>query len=122
MQETIVSFYCDLCPGNRRRQAETVGRIVGLDGRRVELDLCGEHADALDDALGAVDRLLDSGRPVVPEGRRLSTARPRRRPAADVAAVRAWARANGYEIAARGRIPREVEVAYERARGATAAA
>lgn len=43
--------------------------------------------------------------------------RPTRRDPVQVAAIRQWGRANGYEISDRGRIPREVEDAYNARNG-----
>ncbi|MFE2143708.1 histone-like nucleoid-structuring protein Lsr2 [Streptomyces sp. NPDC059456] len=36
-------------------------------------------------------------------------------PAVDTAAIRTWARDNGYDVPPRGRIPAEVRAAWERA-------
>jgi hypothetical protein len=33
------------------------------------------------------------------------------------AAMREWARANGYDVSSRGRIPTEIQDAYHKARG-----
>jgi DNA polymerase-3 subunit epsilon len=49
--------------------------------------------------------------PVVAEGRTL----PATHVSPSPAAVRAWARANGYEVGERGRVPAEVTEAYRRA-------
>lgn len=73
----------------------------GLGGRHYELDLTKDHAQQLRAELKAYVR---GARPVAPP-----------RPAQEAAQVRAWARQNGYEVAERGRIHRDVIQAYREA-------
>lgn len=100
--QTLVEFVDDLdgSPG-----AETVR--FGLDGREYEIDLKGKHAKALRKAVG---KFATKGRPVrqKPAGRTMQT---RER----AARVRMWARKNGYEVGAKGRIPAEIEAAFNAA-------
>lgn len=88
---------------------ETVS--FGLDGNSYEIDLNSANASALREALA----------PYIGHGRRLGGRRggPTRRGSAGAAAsgapakeVRAWARANGYDLPDRGRIPADVQSAY----------
>jgi len=81
----------------------------GLDGADYEIDLNEDNAKQLREALS----------PFVGSARRLSGAR--RRPSGssgsggNASVVRAWARENGHDVPARGRIPREIREAYDAA-------
>jgi Lsr2 len=89
---------------------ETV--TFGLDGTTYEIDLSKKNAAKLRDALGAY---VGAGRRVA--GRRGGgRGRGRGRSASDSADIRAWARANGYEVSERGRISAEVREAYNAAK------
>lgn len=92
--------------------AETV--VFSVAGRDYEIDLSEVHAQQLREAIG----------PFVKAGRRLSGGRGRggTTPAPAVsrgrgrdqtAGIREWARANGFEVSSRGRIPAAVRNAYE---------
>ncbi|MFR9806153.1 histone-like nucleoid-structuring protein Lsr2 [Pseudonocardia sp. RS010] len=86
---------------------ETV--CFSLDGRHYEIDLAGAKSKALRATLA----------PYVTAGRPQKTARKSPRRAARSAnqernrAIREWARGQGLQIAARGRIPDEVAIRYE---------
>jgi len=108
-QKTIVEFTDDL---DGEPAAETV--TFALDGVAFEIDLSEKNADALrrtfEPWTGAARKVTTrngrNGRPTV------------MRPAdvgVDTKAVRAWARSNGVELAARGRIPAEVVEQYRAA-------
>ncbi|WP_298045116.1 Lsr2 family protein [uncultured Citricoccus sp.] len=73
----------------------------GVDGRHYELDLTKGNAKQLRTELKAFVR---AARPVAPP-----------KPAQEAARIRAWAKENGYEVSARGRIHREVIEAYRQA-------
>jgi hypothetical protein len=85
----------------------------GLDGKQFEIDLSGDNANTLREALG----------PFVAAARSTGGHRVRRRGAAGSSgsvetrgrsqAIRAWARENGYSVSERGRISAEVVSAYE---------
>jgi hypothetical protein len=79
--------------------AETVQ--FGVDGRYFEIDLTKDNAKQLRAELKAFTR---HARPVAPP-----------KPAQEAARIRAWARQNGYEVAPRGRIHRELIEAYRQA-------
>lgn len=87
--------------------AETVWISYGQDDRALEL--CADHRAELDECVGWA---MAIGRP----HRKVAGTRPRsrQRPAEpDNAAIRAWARANGWpDLGDRGRIPGEVRDAY----------
>jgi hypothetical protein len=82
-----------------------------LDGTSYEIDLSSKNAAKLRDALagyvGAARRVTARG------GRR----RGRARPADDGSAreIREWARANGFQVSDRGRVPAEVTEAFRAA-------
>jgi hypothetical protein len=90
---------------------ETV--VFGLDGTNYEIDLNKKNAAKLRDALA----------PWVASGRRTGGSRGGARRGRGRAArssqagdVRAWARANGYEVSERGRISAEIQAAYNASR------
>lgn len=89
---------------------ETV--TFALDGVSYEIDLSTAHAAALRDALapyiGAARRRRRA------TGRRTSR-RSGEAPQSRTSDVREWARAQGYQVSERGRIPREVQEAYDKA-------
>ncbi|QXT29833.1 Lsr2 family protein [Rothia dentocariosa] len=86
----------------------------GLDGAHYEIDLSSANAARLRDAI----------RPFASKGRRVqvgasqrgsrsgrgSSAPVKRNP--ETAAIRKWARENGYEVSDRGRIHQEIQDAY----------
>jgi Lsr2 len=92
--------------------AETVS--FGLDGAAYEIDLSKSNAKKLREALsvyvGSARRVSRSGRPAARSSR--STARAGRE---QTQAIREWARANGYAVSDRGRVPATVLEAYNTA-------
>ncbi|GHH76653.1 histone-like nucleoid-structuring protein Lsr2 [Promicromonospora soli] len=89
---------------------ETVN--FGLDGVSYEIDLNAEHAAQLRDALAS---WVGHARKVKsPVARGTGTTR-RSRSGSDTAAVREWAKANGFTVSDRGRISAEVQEAYAKA-------
>jgi hypothetical protein len=95
--------------------AEGQGRTVSFafDGVTYEIDLTNDNAGKLESALA----------PWVTAGRRVGGT-PRRKPEQkrskeQTQAIRAWAIANGHQLADRGRIPADIEAAFHAAGGAT---
>jgi nucleoid-associated protein Lsr2 len=87
-------------------KGETV--TFSLDGWSYEIDLTARNASGLRKAL----------RPYVEAGRPIKTSRRRpvrTRVAADTRTVKQWARANGYSMRDRGRIPKAVIDAFDAA-------
>ena len=88
---------------------ETVS--FALDGVSYEIDLSSDNAAALREAFAS---WVGHARKV---GGRTKAARrsggTRSGAASDSTAVREWARANGYKVNDRGRIPAEVKAAYD---------
>ncbi|MBV2354611.1 Lsr2 family protein [Streptomyces sp. J2-1] len=94
---------------------ETV--TFALDGKTYEIDLTTANADKLRDLL---DRYVKGGRRT---GGRSSGGRGKTARATsgggnqDTAAIRAWAKENGYDVNDRGRVPATIREAYEKANG-----
>ena len=86
----------------------------GLDGTEYEIDLNGEHAQQLRDALApfaaVARRAGGSGRRPTRSGRRAPGA-------LNTTEVREWAKAQGIEVKDRGRIPAELVVKFRSATG-----
>lgn len=85
--------------------------LFALDGKSYEIDLNDDHNTTLREALApfvGAARKVGGGR--MPSVRRIgSTASTR-----DLAAVRTWARANGWpDLGGRGRVPDEILNAYD---------
>lgn len=86
----------------------------GLDGSSYEIDLNDDHAAELREALATY---VGHGRKVS-SGRRSRTAAGRAGNGAGTHSareIRDWARSNGYDVPARGRIPADVRTAFEAA-------
>jgi hypothetical protein len=96
-----------VCDRHRGAEVEAVGSVeIALDGNRHKVDVCAEHL--------AEFRRLTRPWTGAPRARKATAKRagPARARAADVGAIRAWARKNGHEISERGRIPNAVREAY----------
>jgi hypothetical protein len=104
-QQTTVRLTDDI-DGSEAVEAVT----FGLRGVQYEIDLGAKNVAALEKALS---RFVAAGRPVKPASSR-RTARSGHTNG-DVGEIREWARANGYSVSSRGRIPAEVRSAYEAA-------
>ena len=84
-----------------------------LDGVGYTIDLTAAHADELRGALApyvGAARKSDS----VARAPKSSASAPRA-PKGDLKAVREWANQNGFTVSSRGRIPSEVQTAYNAA-------
>jgi hypothetical protein len=88
-------------------KGETV--TFALDGKTYEIDLTSKNSKALRNVL----------KPYIEAGRSVTTSRgvrvKRTQVAADVRTIKEWARANGYEVNDRGRVPNEIRAAFEAA-------
>ena len=121
---TIVA--CDLCG---KEPADTVR--VAVDAASYEVDLCGPHRKAMNTALKpfvkaaresprAARAKATIARPVAPRATRTTTRRSRRS-VSRVAEIRTWGQANGFAVAAKGRLKPEVVEAYDNAHKAARA-
>jgi hypothetical protein len=88
-------------------KGETV--TFALDGHTYEIDLTNKNAGALRKALS----------PYISAGRRVKTSRGAKvkhvQVGPDAKTIKEWARANGYEVAGRGRVPNDIREAFEAA-------
>ena len=113
---------CDVCSGE---PAEPTS--VFASGRSYEIDLCARHAKALATALKPflkVARSAGGGAPRKSAAKKVAAKRAKKstRPAKkaskarsrsnDVAEMRAWGQANGFEVATKGRLKPDVVAAY----------
>ena len=85
-----------------------------LDGNDFEIDLSADNEARLRDKL---TRFVENATPVrAPRARGRSGGRVSRTPAVSdpeqTRAIRAWAATNGYQVSARGRIPKSVQDAF----------
>jgi hypothetical protein len=110
-----VVLICDL-HGDGTDAVTTVR--IGNGAARYDLDVCQEHLDQLTGVARRVRGRKSAGatssarRRSTNKATRKTTARRRRNGAGESAAVRQWARDNGYAISDRGRIPGPVVEAF----------
>jgi hypothetical protein len=88
-------------------KGETVS--FSLDGREYEIDLTTKNATALRKALAPYTEKASR------VGKKTGTRGKRTQVGPAPAIIKEWARANGYEVADRGRIPQDVREAYDKA-------
>ena len=101
---TLVELTDDIDGG----KAEQTVRFA-FDGHQYEIDLSKKNANALNKAFKPY---VDSARQVRASRTRASTTR-RSTQQVNLSDVRSWAKANGYDISDRGRIPAAVMDAYQ---------
>jgi len=84
---------------------------ISLDGANFEIDLSAANAAKLREKLG---RYVEHGTRLTPQKTRQTrrTVKPAVSGRDQVQAVRDWARQNGYEVSARGRISRSIQDAF----------
>lgn len=105
-QRTIITVSSDL---SGEAKAGTV--VFGLDGQTYEIDLTDEEAADLREVLAP---FMSVARPVDTD--RKPTSRPSKRDGGtDPKAVRTWAKEQGIDVPARGRLPRSVVEQYQAA-------
>lgn len=92
-------------------QGETIK--FGLDGVEYEIDLSGDNAERLREQLG--DYIRKARRIGGRAQRGTRTQLPSTGPKRDLAAIRKWAAANGFDVADRGRVPHAVLEAFDNA-------
>ncbi|NLU68505.1 Lsr2 family protein [Streptomyces sp. HNM0574] len=102
-QRVVVTLSDDIDGGEA---SETV--LFGLDGKTYEIDLNAENAKSLREELAP---FIEAGRKRAKSGKAFH----RTSVAPDPRAVRAWAESNGFEVPARGRIPKKVYDAFNAA-------
>ena len=114
-RSVVVKVTCDVCGADVVEGTETQ---FSLNTSSFSVDLCEADRQSLTDALNPYVKVAQrvSGRattrttpPAASIGRK-----PTRRDPEQVDAIRQWARAHGYTVSDRGRIPHEVEAAYNK--------
>jgi hypothetical protein len=117
-RKVLVEVVCDICGAVADNATDTQ---FSFAGQTYKVDLCDDHLAQFGQA---VQPFVDAAE-VVPAGRRAIAVgatrpalhrAPTRRDPKQTGAIREWARANGFNLSDRGRIPSEVEAAYN-ARG-----
>jgi hypothetical protein len=86
----------------------------GLDGTGYEIDLSHGNSQELRDLLKPY---IDKGRKVTGAARRLSRSRAAGSDEARNKDMRAWAKAQGFKVNERGRVPADIVAKYEAANG-----
>ena len=120
-QNVQVLLTCDLDEDDVEA-VETVR--FGNDGNTYEIEMCQQHLDEyhnwMEEYVAVARRVGGTGRARA-RAASSSTPKARRSPAVrgseDVGAMRQWARSNGFEVSARGRIPASVRAAFQAAHG-----
>lgn len=84
----------------------------GLDGKSYEIDLTDAHATKLRSHFNGY---VEAGRTTSSSTRTTKASSSKY----DLAAVREWARSNGHEVSARGRVLGEILAAYDEATGSS---
>ena len=130
-QKIRVELVCDACEDGRPAQRTLGFAFDDENGERSEykIELCARHMAQF---VGAMQQWIEIGRlePMEPakggRGRSRGSSNgsgpsrqgggraPARRGAEQVAAIRNWARDHGYTVADKGRIPAEIEDAYNK--------
>ncbi|MEJ7648159.1 MAG: Lsr2 family protein [Nakamurella sp.] len=110
-KQTITTLTSDLSGKDITEESGGGSVTLAYDGKTVEVDLTGAEIEKLEKVLAPY---LDKGR------RTAATSRPQlkssKRNKKDLADMRTWGRANGWpSLGDRGRIPADVEAAYESA-------
>jgi len=89
-------------------------RVFGLDGVQYEIDLAPANMDAIRPVL---DNLAAKGRRIDAKGKTRKASTGSKPATSEASKVREWARANGFTVGDRGRMPAEVTEAYAKAQG-----
>lgn len=122
----IVRAICDRCNAEGSPGVESAEEAsFSYDAYTYTLDLCAPHATEFHDTIqGLIAASTDRSRVATGRAGRLVaeaaptprfTRQPARRDKEQLGAIRDWARANGHKVSDRGRIPREVEAAFQAA-------
>ena len=114
MAQRTVTLLTDDLDGTELKAGDGETIEFALDGGKYSIDLGSKNAKALRAALSPFVSAArkQGGRPTT---RRRASHRPAGSAREQVAAIREWARSNGYEVADRGRIPATIVDAYHTA-------
>lgn len=112
MAKKAVIYYVDDYDGQDIAEGDHHHAEFSWEGRKYEMDLSGRNYELLESALKPfIENAAQVGRPK-------SVYKSVKRDPAQVKAIREWARSKGYEISDKGRIPVEIETAYNQATAA----
>lgn len=112
MARRIVHQLVDDIDGTLLESGEGETVHFSVNGAAYEIDLTAEHADEL---RAALEPYIKAGRRAGSSGGRTSA--PRRRAARnnETGEIREWAKANGFTVSERGRVPANIVDAYHAA-------
>ena len=108
MGRRVIEQITDDLTGEPLDAEDAVTIEFSVGNKSYSLDLSKKHAEEFHKALEKYTSVAAK------VGGRAAAKAPRGRKT-DLAAVRAWAEANGYKVAARGRISAEIQEAYDKA-------
>ncbi|MFJ9900238.1 Lsr2 family protein [Streptomyces sp. NPDC091280] len=108
-QKTVVLLTDDISGGDADETA-----VFGLDGKSYEIDLNTKNAKKLRDLLAPY---IEAGRKTGGKTSSRGRGAAARGGSEDTAQIRAWAKANGYEVNDRGRVPSNIREEYAKANG-----
>ncbi|MDO0930327.1 Lsr2 family protein [Streptomyces sp. DG2A-72] len=111
MAQKVVTTYVDDLTGEESTEIAT--HSILIDGAGVEIDLTDENYEKLLEILNPYLH-ADGARRIRGAAKGKSKASTGGRD--ESSAVRAWAKANGFEVSDRGRVPAAVREAYEKTR------
>jgi hypothetical protein len=107
-QRTVVLLIDDLTG----EESEDVTNVTfSFSGSEYEIDLNDENYERFKKALAPY---MEKGRRVRRSRKAAASSSGSRSSGQDTAAIRAWAKENGYEVSERGRVPQEIKEAYEK--------
>ncbi|MFF4507627.1 Lsr2 family protein [Streptomyces sp. NPDC001401] len=113
MAQKVVTTYVDDLTGEESSEIAT--HSILIDGAGVEIDLTDENYEKLLEILNPYLH-ADGARRIRGTAKAKGTSKASAGGREDSSAIRAWAKANGFEVSDRGRVPAAVREAYEKAR------
>ncbi|MEV0115277.1 Lsr2 family protein [Streptomyces sp. NPDC050844] len=113
MAQKVVTTYVDDLTGEESSEIST--HSILIDGAGVEIDLTGENYEELLELLNPYLH-ADGARRIRGGAKAKGRSKAPTGGKDDSSAIRAWAKANGFEVSDRGRVPASVREAYEKAR------
>ncbi|WP_030372871.1 histone-like nucleoid-structuring protein Lsr2 [Streptomyces rimosus] len=113
MAQKVITTYVDDLTGEESAEIST--HSILIDGAGVEIDLTDENYEKL---LSILNPYLhaDGARRIRGAGKPKGKAKTAASGKDESAAIRAWAKDNGFEVNDRGRVPAAVREAYEKAK------
>ncbi|WP_328499720.1 Lsr2 family protein [Streptomyces sp. NBC_00457] len=113
MAQKVVTTYVDDLTGEESSEIAT--HSILIDGAGVEIDLTDENYEKLLELLNPFLH-ADGARRIRGAAKLKGKSKASTGGRDDSSAIRAWAKANGFEVSDRGRVPASVREAYEKAR------